>query len=147
MYSITNSVKIVSESDTRGDIMKLYESETVELKEIYTPDFKKEIVAFANTNGGIIYIGVQDNGEIVGLDNAEFLMQEIANSLRDGIRPDVSMFTNIELLQEDNKYFVKLMVSQGKKSLTTYLIKDLNQQVYMLEVEQHLPQHLKMLFV
>ena len=95
--------------------MKLYESETVELKEIYTPDFKKEIVAFANTNGGTIYIGVQDNGEIVGLDNADFVIQQISNSLRDGIRPDVSMFTNIELLQEDNKYFVKLTVSQGTK--------------------------------
>lgn len=95
--------------------MKLYESETVELKEIYTPDLKKEIVAFANTNGGTIYIGVQSTGEIVGLDNADFVMQQISNSLRDGIRPDVSMFTNIELLQEDNKYFVKLTVSQGTK--------------------------------
>jgi len=93
----------------------LYESETVELKEIYTPDLKKEIVAFANTNGGTIYIGMQGNGEIVGLDNTDFVMQQISNSLRDGIRPDVSMFTNIELLQEDNKYFVKLTVSQGTK--------------------------------
>jgi len=72
-------------------------------------------VAFANTNGGIIYVGVQDNGEIVGLDNADFVMQQISNPLRDSIRPDVSMFTNIELLQEDNKYFVKLTVSQGTK--------------------------------
>ena len=32
--------------------MNLFESETVELKEIYTPDVKKEIIAFANTNGG-----------------------------------------------------------------------------------------------
>jgi len=85
------------------------------LKEIYTSDLKKEIVAFANTNGGIIYVGVQDNGEIVGLDNADFVMQQISNPLRDSIRPDVSMFTNIELLQEDNKYFVKLTVSQGTK--------------------------------
>ncbi len=95
--------------------MKLYESETVELKEIYTPDIEKEIVAFANTNGGTIYIGVHDSGEIVGLDNADLVMQQISNSLRDGIRPDVSMFTNIELLQENNKYFVKLTVSQGTK--------------------------------
>ncbi|MFT3985487.1 MAG: putative DNA binding domain-containing protein [Lachnospiraceae bacterium] len=95
--------------------MKLHESETVELKEIYTPDLKKEIVAFANTNGGTIYVGVQDNGEIVGLEKADFVMQQISNSLRDSIRPDVSMFTNIELLQKDNKYFVKLMVSQGTK--------------------------------
>ncbi|NLO41258.1 MAG: AAA family ATPase [Ruminiclostridium sp.] len=95
--------------------MNLYESEVVELKEIYTPEIKKGIVAFANTNGGTIYVGVQDNGEIVGLDNANFVMQQISNSLRDGIRPDVSMFTYIELLCEDNKYFVKLTVSQGTK--------------------------------
>lgn len=105
----------VIETDRRSGIMKLFESETIELKEIYTPDLKKEIMAFANTNGGTIYVGVQDNGEIVGLDNADFVMQQISNSLRDSIRPDVSMFTNIELLQEDNKYFVKLTVNQGTK--------------------------------
>lgn len=95
--------------------MKLYESETVELKEIFTSDLKKEIVAFANTNGGIIYIGVQDSGEIVGLDNADFVIQQISNSLRDSIRPDVSIFTNIELLQEEGKFLIKLTVSQGTK--------------------------------
>ncbi|MGB8454116.1 MAG: RNA-binding domain-containing protein [Anaerocolumna sp.] len=95
--------------------MKLYESETVELKEIYTPDLKKEIVAFANTNGGTIYIGVQDSGDIIGVDNADFVMQQLSNSLRDSIRPDVSMFANIELLQEDKKFFIKLTVSQGTK--------------------------------
>jgi len=103
------------ETDIRSGIMKLCESETIELKEIYTPDLKKEITAFANTNGGKIYVGVQDNGEIVGLDNADFVMQQISNSLRDSIRPDVSMFTNIELLQEDNKCFIKLTVNQGTK--------------------------------
>lgn len=95
--------------------MKLYESETLELKEIYTADLKKEIVAFANTNGGTIYIGVRDNGEIIGVDNADFVMQQISNALRDGIRPDVAMFTNIELLQEEKKFFIKLIVSQGAK--------------------------------
>lgn len=95
--------------------MRLYETETVELKEIYTSDLKKEIIAFANTNGGIIYIGVQDSGEIIGVDNADFVMQQISNSLRDSIRPDVSMFTNIELLQEHNKFFIKLTISQGTK--------------------------------
>lgn len=95
--------------------MKLYESETVELKEIYTSDLKKEIVAFANTNGGTIYIGVQDSGEIIGVDNADFVMQQISNSLRNSIRPDVSMFTNIELLQEEHVSFIKLTVTQGTK--------------------------------
>jgi ATP-dependent DNA helicase RecG len=65
--------------------MKMYENENIELKEIYTSDLKKEVVAFANTNGGTIYIGVQDNGNITGLDNANFVMQQISNALRDSI--------------------------------------------------------------
>ena len=95
--------------------MKLYESETVELKEIYTPDLKKEIIAFANTIGGTIYIGIDNNGEIVGIDDADFVMQQISNSLRDGIRPDISMFTHIELMHEYNKCFIKITINQGTR--------------------------------
>ena len=95
--------------------MKLYESETIELKQIYTSEIKKEIVAFANTKGGIIYIGVSDEGEIVGIDNADFIMQQLSNTLRDNIRPDISMFTNIELLQEKEKTLLKITVHPGTK--------------------------------
>ena len=118
LLSITNCVSIaleVMETDIRSGIMKLYESESIELKEIYTSDLKKEIVAFANTSGGTIYIGVQNSGEIIGVDNADFVMQQISNSLRDSIRPDVSMFINIELLEKEKKFFIKLTVNQGTK--------------------------------
>lgn len=118
MLSITRCDRIVIEmieTDRKSGTMNLYESETVELKEMYTPDIKKEIVAFANTNGGTIYVGVQDNGEIVGLANADFVMQQIFNSFRDSVRPDVSMFTKIELMKEENKFLIKLTVSPGTK--------------------------------
>ncbi|MEG1798726.1 MAG: putative DNA binding domain-containing protein [Synergistaceae bacterium] len=95
--------------------MRLRESETIELKETYTPDLKREIVAFTNAGGGIIYVGVRDSGEVVGLDNPDFVMQQISNSIRDGIKPDLSMFTDIELLQEDEKFFVILTVNQGTR--------------------------------
>lgn len=118
LYSITTSDRIVAEvieADTKGEIMRMYESETIELKEAYTPDLKKEVVAFANTNGGTIYIGVQDNGEITGLENADFVMQQISNAVRDSIRPDVSMFSNIELVQKEGKNIIKLTINQGTK--------------------------------
>lgn len=95
--------------------MKLYETETIELKEMYTSDLKKEIIAFANTNGGTIIIGVQDSGVIVGVDNPDFVMQQISNAIRDSIRPDVSMFTSIELIQEEAVFYIKLTVAQGTK--------------------------------
>ena len=45
--------------------MVFRESETVELKSIVVEDIKKEIIAFANCEGGKLYIGVQDDGTVV----------------------------------------------------------------------------------
>lgn len=118
LYSTTISDRVVLEvveTDRRGGIMRMYETETVELKEIYTPDLKKEVVAFANTNGGAIYIGVKDDGEIIGIDNSDFVMQQISSALVDSIRPDVSMFTSIELVRKLDKNIIKLTVQQGTK--------------------------------
>ena len=47
------------------------ESETVELKSVVVDDIKKEIIAFANCEGGKLYIGVQDDGTVVGLDDPD----------------------------------------------------------------------------
>ena len=42
--------------------MVFQESETVELKEVVVDDIRKEIIAFANCDGGKLYIGVRDDG-------------------------------------------------------------------------------------
>ena len=47
--------------------MVFQESETVELKSVVVEDIKKEIIAFANCEGGKLYIGVQDDGTVEGL--------------------------------------------------------------------------------
>ena len=38
------------------------ESNSIEYKQEYTPDIKKEVVAFANSNGGVIHVGRDDDG-------------------------------------------------------------------------------------
>lgn len=43
--------------------MIFQESETVELKEVILDDIKKEIIAFANCNGGKLYVGVRVTGQ------------------------------------------------------------------------------------
>ena len=50
------------------------EDEYTKLKSILTKDIKKKIVAFANSDGGRIYIGIDDNGNIVGLDNKKKIL-------------------------------------------------------------------------
>lgn len=47
----------------------------------------RSVVAFANTVGGIILIGVEDNGEIVGLDHPGKTQEQLANSIANRIRP------------------------------------------------------------
>ena len=55
-----------------GDGNMLFrESETIELKEVVVDEIKKEIIAFANCDGGKLYIGVQDDGTVVGVDDPD----------------------------------------------------------------------------
>ena len=51
--------------------MAFVESEVVELKAEVVGDICKEVIAFANTKGGTLYIGVSDDGSVVGVKNAD----------------------------------------------------------------------------
>lgn len=75
--------------------MLFRESETIELKEVVVDDIKKEISAFANCDGGKLYIGVQDNGTVIGLDNPDSVSLQISNMVRDAIKPDITMFLRL----------------------------------------------------
>ena len=95
--------------------MTVYENETLEYKRQYTPDIKKEVVAFANTAGGTIYIGVDDNGMPVGVQDPDAVVQQLTNALRDGIRPDVTMFTRIAIQDMGGCPVVAVTVSTGTR--------------------------------
>jgi ATP-dependent DNA helicase RecG len=95
--------------------MTYKESFNVELKQEITADFKKEIIAFANTDGGEIFVGVNKVGEVVGVDNAEKLMEQIGNMIRDGIKPDLTSYTTIETLDDSGKEIVRVTVLRGVK--------------------------------
>ena len=72
------------------------ESEVVELKSEIISDICKEIIAFANTKGGTLYIGVADDGQVIGIENTDRAMLQISNMVRDSIKPDVTMFVHYE---------------------------------------------------
>ncbi len=95
--------------------MDFLESNTVELKEMINNDFKKEIVAFANTNGGVIYVGINKNGKVVGVNNSEKEMERISSMIRDGIKPDLIPFTTIEVIKIEGKDVICVNVSRGGK--------------------------------
>lgn len=93
--------------------MTFVESAITELKECYVEDIRKEVIAFANCSGGTIYVGVRDDGSIAGLEDTNFVMQQIANSLRDNVRPDVTMFVGYEIIHEAEKTILAVRVQAG----------------------------------
>lgn len=95
--------------------MKYEESPVLELKEQINADFKKEVIAFANTDGGEIYVGVARDGSITGVENAEAEMEKISNMIRDGIKPDLTAYTSIERIEEAGKALVRVSISRGLK--------------------------------
>ena len=98
---------------SEGDQMIYQESETVELKSVVVDDIKKEIIAFANCEGGKLYIGVQDDGTVVGLDNPDGVALQVSNMVRDAIKPDLTMFLHYKTLNENGKQIVAIDVQQG----------------------------------
>ncbi len=93
--------------------MTFQESETVELKAIVVDDIKKEIIAFANCDGGKLYIGVQDDGTVSGLYNPNEVALQISNMVRDAIKPDLTMFIHYETMTVDEKKIVAVDIQQG----------------------------------
>jgi ATP-dependent DNA helicase RecG len=82
------------------------ESETVELKEIVVDDIKQSVIAFANSKGGTLYIGISDKGEVTGVTDPDGTLLQVNNMLRDAIKPDITMFmqSGIEVIRRQGSH-------------------------------------------
>lgn len=89
------------------------ESLKIEFKREYTEEVKKTVIAFANTDGGEIRIGVDDDGTVVGVADVDSVMLKVTNSVRDSIKPDVTMFLLCESREVDGKSIVVVDVQRG----------------------------------
>lgn len=102
-----------SEERMEARMINTYENLDIEFKQEYVSDINKEVIAFTNADGGSILIGVKNNGEVCGVDNPDFVMQQITNSLRDTISPDVMPFVKVKTIQIEQKNVVEILISTG----------------------------------
>ena len=91
----------------------MIENKTTEFKREYTDSIKYSVIAFANTEGGKIYIGINDDGTIAGTDHPEAVMLRLGNMIRDSIRPDVTMFIDCNVEKMQGKDVIVLSVQRG----------------------------------
>ena len=93
--------------------MDFVESKLVELKETIVDDIKKEVIAFINSEGGNLYVGVADDGHVIGLDDPQSDMLRLTNMIRDTIKPDATMFVECQIEKIDTKDIVRVQVQKG----------------------------------
>lgn len=89
------------------------ESEHIEFKENYTENIYKEIISFLNTNSGTIYIGYDDNGNLVGLKNSKKIEEKISNGIKTNIYPDARVFVSVSNEVFEDKNYISIKVSKG----------------------------------
>lgn len=82
------------------------ESQNIEWKQSWNDDYLKWVCGFANAQGGRIYIGKDDAGNVTGLKNAKKLLEDLPNKIRD----QLGLMPHINLLQEDGKAFLEIIV-------------------------------------
>ena len=91
----------------------MIEDKNTEFKREYVDDIKKALVAFANTDGGNLYIGIDDDGNAVEINNIDGVMLQVTNVIRDAIKPDLAMFCDITVETVQNKKIIKITVNRG----------------------------------
>ena len=82
------------------------ESHIVEYKQSWRDEFLKEICGFANAQGGTLYIGIDDKGNVIGLQHAQKLLEDIPNQsvMTMGVMP------NVNLLSKDSKEYISIEI-------------------------------------
>jgi ATP-dependent DNA helicase RecG len=100
-------------SGTKGAKEMFEESEILELKSIVTNSLCKEIIAFANTKGGVIYIGYDDNSKLVGVKNAKEELDRISNMIADTIDPNMIFNISMKIVKEIDKDIIIIKVLKG----------------------------------
>ena len=81
------------------------EQQNIEYKQSWHDDYLKWVCGFANANGGVIYVGKDDNGNVVGINDYKKLMDDLPNKIRNAL----GITTEVNLHEEQMKYFIEII--------------------------------------
>ncbi len=92
----------------------LSESNRIEFKKELNDKLEKEIVAFLNNReGGVLYIGIDDNGHSVEIDDVDGTQLKIADRIKNNILPSTMGLFDVVTESIENKTVIKVIVSSG----------------------------------
>ncbi len=93
--------------------MKRFENLNLEYKREYTDQIRKAVIAFANTDGGAVLVGVDDDGTVRGVDDVDGTRVRVGNLIRDSIRPDVRAFVSVTEEERGGRTVLRFDVQRG----------------------------------
>ena len=81
------------------------EQQNIAYKSTWHEDYLKWVCGFANAQGGVIYIGKNDNGDVVGLEGYRRLMDDIPNKIRNAM----GIIVEVNLHEEAGKHLIEII--------------------------------------
>ena len=94
--------------------MQNTETNRIENKEQLNEDFEQEVIAFLNyKEGGIIYVGINKNGQVVGVENTDLTQLQIKDRIKNNIQPSTLGLFDVTVETIDNKEVIKVIISSG----------------------------------
>ena len=90
------------------------EDQHTEFKRLWRDEFFRELSAFANSQGGTHYIGVEDDGTIVGVKDAKSLLQDMPNKVKNNL----GFLADVNLLSEDDKEYIAIHVLPQENAIS-----------------------------
>ncbi len=91
------------------------ENDELEYKREYVDDVKKTVVAFANSMGGLLRIGVTNDLDVIGVKDSDDVLYRVVDSISKTIKPDVMPFVACKATTIDGKEVVDVEVQRGTK--------------------------------
>ena len=82
------------------------ETQNIEYKSVWKNEYLKWICGFANAQGGTLYIGKDDNGNVVGVKNAKKLLEELPNK----ITTILGIVAAVNLYQTEQGDYIEIVV-------------------------------------
>ena len=90
------------------------ETNRIENKEQLNEDFEQEVIAFLNyKEGGIIYVGIRKNGQVVGVQDVDLTQLQIKDRIKNNIQPSTLGLFDVTVETIDNKEVIKVIISSG----------------------------------
>ena len=92
----------------------MLESTTIEFKREYNEKVNLTMLAFLNTEGGELYLGLSNDGTVYGIPgDIDLEARKVTSSFRDSVTPDPSGYFRVEAEKRAAKYILKITVERG----------------------------------